>query len=321
MSARARIAVLISGQGSNMAALLYASRAEDCPFEVVLVASNNPAAPGLALAVAEGIPTFAHSHSGMARADFDALIQQQIVDARADYVALAGFMRLLSPAFVAQWAGRMLNIHPSLLPKYKGLHPHQRALDAGDAYGGCSVHLVTEEVDDGAVLGQVPVAILPGDTAETLAARVLIAEHQLYPRALAAFVAREFDADWIRAQVAARALALPETHERTSHGAPGWRVGTEKAGKFFAIFFDKHHGEDAVGVMVKLGNMDELLSLCEDQPDVYFKPAYYGASGWIGIKLDRPGVDWDHVGEWLARSWRLNAPPRLTKLLDAAEGF
>ncbi len=318
---KARVAVLISGAGSNMAALLYASRAAQSGYEIVLVAANDPDAPGLALAAAEGVPTFALSHRGMSRADHDAAMQRAITDADADYVALAGYMRILTPAFVAQWDGRMLNIHPSLLPKYKGLDTHAHAIAAGDSHGGCSVHLVTADLDSGPILGQTPVAILPGDTPETLAARVRIAEHQLYPQVVAEYVGRAFDRDWIMAQVATRALALPETLERTSHGAPGWRVGTEKAGKFFAIFFDQHHGEDAIGVLVKTGSMDELLALCEDQPEVYFKPAYYGAAGWIGIRLDRSGVDWDHVTEWLAHSWRRNAPPRLTRLMDAAEAF
>ena len=129
------------------------------------------------------------------------------------------------------------------------------------------------------------------------------------------------DRDWIKDRVAGLALALPETMERTSHGAPGWRVGSEKSGKFFAILFDQHHGDDAIGVMVKTGSMDELLTLCEEQPDIYFKPAYYGASGWIGIRLNRPSVDWDHVADWLLRSWRLNAPAKLTRLLDIADEF
>lgn len=185
---RAKVAVLISGTGSNMAALLYASRRADCPFEIVLVASNDPAAKGLALAEAESIATFSLPHKGMARADHDAAMERAVLDAGADYIALAGYMRILSPEFVARWAGRMLNIHPSLLPKYKGLHTHERAIAAGDSHGGCSVHLVTPELDDGPVLGQTPVAILPGDTAETLAARVLWAEHQLYARVLERFV-------------------------------------------------------------------------------------------------------------------------------------
>lgn len=186
--ARARVAVLISGRGTNMGALLYASRADNCPFEIVLVASNNPEAEGLRLARAEGVATFALSHKGLERAAFDAMIDAELRKAGAQYVALAGYMRLLSPGFVAGWQGRMVNVHPSLLPNYKGLNTHQRAIEAGDTHGGCSVHLVTVELDDGPVLGQTPVAILPGDTPETLADRVLMAEHQLYPRVLAGLV-------------------------------------------------------------------------------------------------------------------------------------
>ncbi len=188
---KAKVAVLISGRGSNMAALLYASRARDCPYEIVLVAANDPDAPGLTLAAAEGIPTFGHSHKGLKRAAFDAIIDAELRRSGAGYVALAGYMRLLSPEFVSQWEGRMLNIHPSLLPLYKGLHTHQRALDAGDSHAGCSVHVVTAALDDGPVLGQTRVAILPGDTEDSLAARTLIAEHQLYPRILAAYVTRD----------------------------------------------------------------------------------------------------------------------------------
>lgn len=185
---KAKVAVLISGGGTNMAALLYASRAMDCPYELVLVASNNPDAGGLTLAAAEGVPTFALPHKGMARADHDAAMDAAIRASGAQYVALAGYMRILTPEFVASWEGRMVNIHPSLLPKYTGLHTHDRAIAAGDSHGGCSVHLVTAQLDDGPLLGQTAVAILPGDTADTLAARVLIAEHQLYSRCLAALV-------------------------------------------------------------------------------------------------------------------------------------
>jgi formyltetrahydrofolate-dependent phosphoribosylglycinamide formyltransferase len=184
MPERARVAVLISGSGTNMAALLYASRRPDCPYEIVLVASNNPDSSGLALAKAEGIATFAHSHKGMTRDEHDAMMHEALVVAGAEYVALAGYMRILTPGFVGKWQGRMVNIHPSLLPKYKGLHTHDRALEAGDSHGGCSVHLVTPELDDGPILGQTPVAIVPGDTADSLAGRVLIAEHQLYSRCL-----------------------------------------------------------------------------------------------------------------------------------------
>ena len=204
------VAVLISGSGTNMAALLYASRAEDCPYEIVLVASNNPAAAGLTLAAAESVATFVLPHKGMARADHDAAMDAAIRAAGAQFVALAGYMRILTPEFVAGWNGRMVNIHPSLLPEYPGLHTHERALAAGDTHGGCSVHLVTAELDSGPLLGQTAVAVLSDDTAETLAARVLIAEHQLYSRCLAELVSREASPEHLVAQVRTRALALPE---------------------------------------------------------------------------------------------------------------
>ncbi|TZG25046.1 phosphoribosylglycinamide formyltransferase [Sphingomonas montanisoli] len=185
---KAKLGVLISGRGSNMASLIAASRADDCPYEVVLVASNVEDAAGLATAEGESIPTFAHPHRGLKRADFDALIDAELRAADVEYVALAGYMRILSPEFIQGWEGRIVNIHPSLLPLYKGLDTHQRAIEAGDAEGGCSVHIVTPELDDGPVIGQARVPILPGDTPETLAARVLIEEHRLYPAALAAYI-------------------------------------------------------------------------------------------------------------------------------------
>lgn len=187
---RARVAVFLSGTGTNMAALLYASRAEGCPYEIVKVLSNNPEAPGLRLAAAEGIATFALPHKGLTRADHETAMEAEAIKAGAQVIALAGYMRILSAEFVGRWQGRMVNIHPSLLPKYPGLHTHQRALEAGDSHGGCTVHLVTSDLDEGPALGRTAVAILPGDTAETLAARVLIAEHQLYPRCLAELVSR-----------------------------------------------------------------------------------------------------------------------------------
>lgn len=318
---RARVAVLISGAGSNMAALLYASRLPDAPFEIVLVASNDPAAPGLALAEAEGIATFALAHKGLPRAEHEAQMEDAILAAEAEYIALAGYMRVITAETVARWSGRMLNIHPSLLPKYTGLDTHARAIAAGDSHGGVSVHLVTEELDAGEVLGQIAVAIQPDDTPEALSRRVLFAEHQLYPRVLADYVSRGNDPEHLLARVRELALALPETHERTSHGSPGFRVGSEKSGKFFAHFADQHHGVEHIGLLVKTGSMDELENLVETQPQAYYKPAYYGASGWVGLILNRPGVDWNHVGEWLERSWRAVAPPRLTKLMNAADEF
>lgn len=318
---KAKVAVLLSGRGSNMAALLYAAKQSDCPYELCLVASNDPAAAGLKLAQAEGIATFAHPHKGMSRTDHDEVMHKAIIASGADYVALAGYMRILSSEFVGKWQGRMLNIHPSLLPKYKGLHTHQRAIEAGDTQCGCSVHLVTAELDDGPVLGQTSVAILPADSADDLAARVLFAEHQLYPKILGDYVAREMDADWLVAKVGELALALPQTLARESHGAPGWRVGSEKSGKFFAYVSVNHHGEDRIALLVKTSGTDEMTNLIDAEPELYHRPAYYGASGWIGLRLDRPGVDWDHVNEWLKRSWRSVAPKKLTAMMDAADEF
>ncbi|WP_373488952.1 phosphoribosylglycinamide formyltransferase [Blastomonas sp.] len=318
---KARVAILISGSGTNMAALVYAAKHPTCPYEVVLVASNNPDAAGLTLAAAEGIATFALSHHAMERETHDTAMDAAIRAAGADHVALAGYMRILTPGFVASWEGRMLNIHPSLLPKYKGLHTHQRALDAGDTAGGCSVHLVTAVLDDGPVLGQTEVAILPGDTSQTLAARVLIAEHQLYSRTLAGYVTRETDPDWIVAQIGAFALALPETDARPSHGAPGWRVGGEKTGKYFAYVSVHHHGEDAIALLVKTSGADEQASLIEADPDLYYLPKFYAPSGWIAIRLDTGRTDWSHIEDWLAKSWRAVAPKRLTKLIDVAAEF
>lgn len=295
-----------------MAALLYASRAADCPYDVVLVLSNNPDASGLKLAQAEGVATFCLPHKGIPRAEHDALMEAQVLASGAQVIALAGYMRILSPEFTARWEGRMLNIHPSLLPKYKGLHTHDRAIEAGDSHGGCTVHLVTAELDDGPVLGQTPVAIIPGDTGDTLAARVLIAEHQLYSRVLAGFVGRGNDPAWLLDKCRALAAALPEVEERESHGAPGWRVG----GKYFAYFNDQHHGTPHVAVLVKTSGPDELAALVEQDPDTWFRPAYYGASGWAGLILNRADVDWDHVADWLRRSWTAVAPRKLAAMME-----
>jgi phosphoribosylglycinamide formyltransferase-1 len=188
LAEKAKVAVFVSGSGTNMAALLYASRLAACPYEIALVLSNNPDAGGLKLAAAEGVPTFCLPHKGIPRAEHDALMEAEVHKAGATFIALAGYMRILSAEFVARWDGRMLNIHPSLLPRYKGLHTHERAIEAGDSHGGCTVHLVTPELDDGPILGQIAVAILPGDNGDALAARVLFAEHQLYSRCLSDLV-------------------------------------------------------------------------------------------------------------------------------------
>jgi len=320
MVSRARVAILISGRGSNMAALIYAARADDCPYEVALVTGDKPDAPGLALAEAEGIDIL-RLDANKSGANYWNELQNALDKAGIETIALAGFMRIIPTDFVARWAGRMINIHPSLLPDHRGLKTHQSVLAAGDRVTGATVHLVSEAVDSGAILGQVAVAVLPGDTADTLATRVLIAEHQLYPRILSAFVTRERDPDWIVATVGGHALQLPETRFKTSHGAPGWKVGSPSNDKFFAIMWLRHHGEESVALLVKCGGQDEMAALIEADPSFYFRPAYYGPSDWIGLRLDRPVVDWDHVAEWLQRSWQACAPPRLTKLLRAADEF
>ena len=314
---RAKVAALISGSGTNMAALLYASRAEDCPYEIVLVASNNPAAGGLKLAEAEGVATFVLPHKGMDRAAHDAAMHEAIRASGAEYVALAGYMRILTSEFVSKWEGRMLNIHPSLLPKYKGLHTHEQAIANGDSHAGCTVHLVTAELDDGPVLGQTPVAVLPGDTADTLAERVLIAEHQLYSRMLAKLVTRAADPDYLIAQVRSRAMELPETDEVVSHGMPCFGIAK---GKKFAYVSRDHHGDGKTALLVKISGLDEQAMLIEQDEARYYRPAYFG-DGWIGIRLDLGDTDWDAVSDWLARSWRSVAPKRLTALMDAADAF
>lgn len=184
-----RVAILISGSGSNMVSLVD-SMTGDHPARAVLVLSNVPGAGGLAKAEARGIATAVVDHRDHKgdRPGFEAALTARLETAAPDVICLAGFMRILTPGFTARWAGKMLNIHPSLLPKYPGLHTHARALSAGDTEAGCSVHEVTEELDGGPLLGQARVPILPGDTPDSLAARVLVEEHKLYPEVLRRFV-------------------------------------------------------------------------------------------------------------------------------------
>lgn len=314
---RAKVAVLISGKGTNMAALLYASRQAGAAYEIVLVASNDPEAEGLKLAEAEGVATFALSHRGMARADHDAAMDRAVREAGADYIALAGYMRILGMNFVSRWEGRMLNIHPSLLPKYPGLDTHARAIEADDTHAGASVHLVTDDLDMGEVLGRAEVAILPGDTPETLAERVKLAEHQLYPRVLSEYAARPFDPDWLVARVRERAMALPEAEETLSHGMPCF--GIVKGKKFAWVSVD-HHGDGITALLAKISGADEQAHLIESDPARYYRPPYFG-DGWIGIRLDLGDTDWASVEDWLLRSWRAVAPKRLTALMDAADQF
>ena len=183
-----RVAILISGGGSNMVALAE-SMVGDHPARPVLVLANDPTAGGLEKAEALGIPTAAIDHKpyGKDRAAFEAALQDALEAVAPDIVCLAGFMRILTPEFTAKWEGRMLNIHPSLLPKYKGLHTHARALEAGDKEHGCTVHEVTAALDDGPILGQARIAVAPQDTPDTLAARLLPMEHALFPAVLRRF--------------------------------------------------------------------------------------------------------------------------------------
>ena len=183
-----RVGVLISGRGSNLLALAeHRRRDPERPYSIVLAASNVPEARGLVLAKRLGIPSWAQSHQGLERAEFDRLLEAALVERRVELIALAGYMRLLSREFVERWHGRILNIHPSLLPLHKGLDTHRRALLAGDLEAGCSVHLVTPELDGGQVIAQERVRIHARDTPQSLEERVLAEEHKLYPLVLAAY--------------------------------------------------------------------------------------------------------------------------------------
>ena len=183
-----RVAVLISGRGSNMTALIEAAKAKDYPAEIVLVISNRPEATGLARARAAGVTTAIVDHTlfGKDRTAFERALDAELQAHRIDLVCLAGFMRLLTPWLVGRWSGRMLNIHPALLPQFKGLDTHRRALAAGARRHGATVHFVVPETDSGPILAQESVPVLKGDTEETLAARVLEVEHRIYPQALRA---------------------------------------------------------------------------------------------------------------------------------------
>lgn len=184
--AKTKIAVLISGRGTNMQALLAAAQDPDYPAEIVLVASNNPEAAGLAIAEAAGIETDVIDHRDYdTREAFEEALDSTIRMYDARIVCLAGFMRILTPWFTERWRDLLINIHPSLLPAFKGLHTHERALEAGVRIHGCTVHYVRPEMDDGPIIGQAAVPVLPDDTPETLGARVLAAEHKLYPQCVA----------------------------------------------------------------------------------------------------------------------------------------
>jgi phosphoribosylglycinamide formyltransferase 1 len=185
---RKRVAILISGRGSNMMALIEAAKAEDYPAEIALVVSNRPDAQGLARAREQGVATAIVDHTafGDDREAFEHALDRELAEHRIDLICLAGFMRLLTPWFVTRWSGRMLNIHPALLPQLKGLHTHRRALAAGLRQHGATVHFVVPAMDSGPIVLQEPVPVCEGDTEEALAARVLAVEHRIYPQALRA---------------------------------------------------------------------------------------------------------------------------------------
>lgn len=178
----AKLAVLISGRGSNLQSLIDAAADPDFPAEITLVVSNRPKAQGLAHAAKAGIKQSVIDHKDFeTREDFDAALNEALRMAEVDFVCLAGFMRILTPQFVNDWRGRLLNIHPSLLPAFRGLHAHERMIDAGVKIAGCSVHFVSSEPDAGPIIGQAALTVRPGETAETLAERILELEHKLYP--------------------------------------------------------------------------------------------------------------------------------------------
>jgi phosphoribosylglycinamide formyltransferase-1 len=203
---RCRVAVLISGRGSNMASLIEAAQAPGYPAEIALVLSNRPEAPGLARAAAAGIATAVVDHkTHPEREAFERALDHELRAHRVELLCLAGFMRILTPWFIDRWLGRMLNVHPSLLPLFKGLHTHRRALEEGVRIHGCTVHFVTPELDSGPIVAQAAVPVLPSDTEEALVARVLRQEHVLYPLALGLVAGGkvrlkqgrvEVDADW-----------------------------------------------------------------------------------------------------------------------------
>lgn len=207
--AKKRVGVLISGRGSNLVALHEASLATDYPAEIALVVSNRPDAPGLTWAQSKNIPALGLDHKMFrTREEFDDQIDRVMRASSIDIIACAGFLRLMTPALVESWKNRMINIHPALLPLFKGLDTHARAIAAGMKVAGCTVHAVRPEMDEGPILGQAAVPILPGDTPETLAARVLKAEHRLYPKTLALFASGHLVIDGEKAHFTGTA---PET--------------------------------------------------------------------------------------------------------------
>ena len=202
MTRKLRLAVLISGRGSNMQALLAATQAPGYPAEIVVVASNKASAGGLEIARAAGIATAVVPHTGFpSREAFDVAMDAELRRHDVDLVVLAGFMRVLTPEFINRWPDRIVNIHPSLLPAFRGLHTHERTIEAGCKIAGCTVHIVRPELDDGPILAQAAVPVLEGDTADTLAARILEQEHRVYPAAIRAIAEGRVSIDGMTARI------------------------------------------------------------------------------------------------------------------------
>lgn len=202
MTRKLRLAVLISGRGSNMQALLAATQAPGYPAEIVVVASNKASAGGLEIARAAGIATAVVPHTGFpSREAFDVAMDAELRRHDVDLVVLAGFMRVLTPEFINRWPDRIVNIHPSLLPAFRGLHTHERTIEAGCKIAGCTVHIVRPELDDGPILAQAAVPVLEGDTADTLAARILEQEHRVYPAAIRAIAEGRVSIDGMVARI------------------------------------------------------------------------------------------------------------------------
>lgn len=192
MSEKKRVAILISGRGSNMASLLDAAAAPDYPASIALVLSNRPNAGGITRASEAGVATVVVDHKAYSdRESFERAMDAALVEAEIEIVCLAGFMRVLTPWFVSRWVGRMINIHPSLLPLFRGTHTHRQALDAGVRVHGCTVHYVVPELDSGPIIAQACIPVFPGDDEDALAARVLVEEHRIYPQALAQLASGE----------------------------------------------------------------------------------------------------------------------------------
>jgi phosphoribosylglycinamide formyltransferase-1 len=307
---RAPVAVFISGSGTNMAALLYASRAENCPYRIVLVLSNNPDASGLKLAEAEGVATFCLPHKGIARADHDAAMEAEVVRAGARFIALAGYMRILSPHSSA--AGKA-GCSTSTLAAAEIQGPARTIARSRRATATAAARSISSPPNSTTARSWArrrwrSCRAIPATPGRARADRGTPA---LFARAGRLRDARN-RAGLPVAQVRERAMALPEADEVTSHGMPCF--GVTKGKKFAYVSID-HHGDGRTALLVKISGLDEQEQLIESDPARYYRPAYFG-DGWIAIRLDLGDTDWDGIADWLRRSWAAIAPKRLAAMMD-----